>query len=511
MKMVSSGVFQLYLFVGVMLVMVTFGNGSRQEELVLPPPSHAYWDGHEYPRGHRNFGLSVPFYLYSGGGFDAFTGSCGLDFQFTKSMEVSWLNRLARHPWRVTDPDDAVVFVVPGLFAVPVALTGTQEQCTRPLDEMSDELLSALQASPHYHKNNARDHVLVVGYFKAERYVSNSTTGWAKALARMTVAPHVIGKTVEPLVAAGSCLVPVGHQAQPPPPPPPVKEAATSITHTLFFLGQAVGTGFYRTRRALFAPGALRDAGRDNYVVATQCKGHGQKDEPFPECGSAAAKLLKSTGPHEGCCIKRPLPYEEYIKLFSSSNFSLSIRGGDAGSSRAFDAVAMGVPQIAIADEFFTKYAPFQCTVPWRDFVYHVESEDAVLQDAHKVMRKAVAEALPRREQMKKMQDSFMDDLLWTSPGSLAANNLLVEVAKRCLPLSRHHASSMYRKARAAIDAHECVLTPPPSEAELAHDEQRAHFGPMTNRARRQGGGGRGEQIAHFGSMTNGTKRRGAG
>jgi hypothetical protein len=152
----------------------------------------------------------------------------------------------------------------------------------------------------------------------------------------------------------------------------------------------------------------------------------------------------------------------------------------------------MGVPQIAIADEFYTKYAPFQCTVPWRDFVYHVESEDAVIQDAREVMIKAVAEALPRREQMKEMQDSFMDDLLWTSPGSLAANNLLVEVAKRCLPPASWRASSMYRKARAAIDAHGCMLTSPPSEAELMHDEQKAHMGPMANRTRLHGLRGRG-------------------
>jgi len=45
-------------------------------------------------------------------------------------------------------------------------------------------------------------------------------------------------------------------------------------------------------------------------------------------------------------------------------------------------------------------------------------------------MKKAVAEALPRREHMKETQDSFMDDLFWTSPRSLAANNLLLEVAK---------------------------------------------------------------------------------
>ena len=35
-------------------------------------------------------------------------------FQHSKSVEISWLNRLQRHPWRVTDPEEAIVFVVPG-------------------------------------------------------------------------------------------------------------------------------------------------------------------------------------------------------------------------------------------------------------------------------------------------------------------------------------------------------------------------------------------------------------
>lgn len=80
-----------------------------------------------------------------------------------------------------------------------------------------------------------------------------------------------------------------------------------------------------------------------------------------------------------------------------------------------------------------------------------------LLQLYSRVMKKAVAYALPKRKQMKKMQDSFMNDLLWNSPHSLAANNFLVEVAKRCLLPPGKHASAAYLEARAAIDAHKCV------------------------------------------------------
>jgi len=48
----------------------------KVQYLHAPPPDDAYWDGRAYPEGHKNYGLSVPFYLYSGGGFDAFTSAC---------------------------------------------------------------------------------------------------------------------------------------------------------------------------------------------------------------------------------------------------------------------------------------------------------------------------------------------------------------------------------------------------------------------------------------------------
>ena len=327
--------------------------------------NHSHWKGHEYPHGHRNYGLSVPFYLYSGGGFDAFTSACKRTL-FSKGVEVSWLNRLGRHPWRVTDPDDAVVFVVPGLFSLPFQ---NATECSRSVESMSDELLLALRASPYFHQSDARDHVLVVGYFKGESFLRHDK-GWAKALANMTIAPHVNGYRVRNV----KCVVPAGHQA----PTAHVPIAPPVITHTLFFMGQAVGPAYYATRRAVLAPGAMKGVGENNHLVADQCS-RGGVNGSYPICGSLEAMQLDN--PNVGCCLEKELSYESYIEMFKGSNFSLNFRGGDAGSSRTFDAIAMGVPQIIIADRFFADYAPFQCTVPWRNFVHQVESEKALLRD----------------------------------------------------------------------------------------------------------------------------------
>jgi len=63
-----------------LLVMYLLSEQSRAQAPAtfvdgFPPANSRHWDGHEYPIGHRNYGLRVPFYLYSGGGFDAFTGT----------------------------------------------------------------------------------------------------------------------------------------------------------------------------------------------------------------------------------------------------------------------------------------------------------------------------------------------------------------------------------------------------------------------------------------------------
>jgi hypothetical protein len=88
------------LFVLWMALSVPGGGVAAQRVVAIPPAGDVHWEGHEYPTSHRNHGVRVPFYLYSGGGFDAFTASCKRR-QWSKGVEVSWLNRLEVHPWRV--------------------------------------------------------------------------------------------------------------------------------------------------------------------------------------------------------------------------------------------------------------------------------------------------------------------------------------------------------------------------------------------------------------------------
>ena len=102
------------------------------------------------------------------------------------------------------------MFVVPGLF-----ITATFEggKCSRSVDDMSRELLGALHASPYFHINGTRDHLLVASFHTAEMYImdTNGTNGWGATTGSMTIAPHV---TKHVFKSTKACVVPVGHQVR---------------------------------------------------------------------------------------------------------------------------------------------------------------------------------------------------------------------------------------------------------------------------------------------------------
>ena len=445
---------------------VTGNAPSVVSQYDLPPLENAFWDGREYPEGHGSYGVRVPFFLYSGGGFDAFTKNCNR-IHWSKGVEVNWLSRLERHPWRVTDPEEATVFVVPALFSLGIVDTNqlpyegsttfnrTLLYCRKTLYDMGDELLAALKGSKYYKRSGGKDHVMVVSYFKAQVFIAQAHHAWRDTVATMTIATHVINNNYlhVPKAIGVPCRVSVGHQTGPshqfelsPP---------TQIDRTLFFLGQAAGAGFYHARAMALQDKVFDGVGENNYLVASEC-GHGENQkgaDTFPVCGSPDADKLSS--PTIGCCIQKPMAYGEYLHMLKHSNFSLNIKGGDPGSSRTFDAIAVGTPQIIVSDGFIWTYAPFPCTVPWDEFIHQVKQKPFE-RNTKVVALNTIPLAFPKREAMKKMQDSFKDDMLWTNRNTLAANNLLVQVAKQCLPRYVPDASAAYWRARKIISAHKC-------------------------------------------------------
>ena len=118
--------------------------------------------------------------------------------------------------------------------------------------------------------------------------------------------------------SATACVVPVGHQVQTtlpvsfpflspsssspsplhscrlqanPPVPRHKNRPAPVVNRTLFFLGQAIGRGYYAVRRAILEPGAMDGVGSNNTLIVDMCNGHGVNGTQ-PVCGSSEAQSL---------------------------------------------------------------------------------------------------------------------------------------------------------------------------------------------------------------------------
>jgi hypothetical protein len=411
------------LLVSILSILLAFLHSE-----VIVDDNAAIWKGQEYPVDHIMAGTRIPFYMYSGGDFDVFWDNCD-HIMWSKGVELSWLLRLREHPWRVKDPSEASLFVVPALFSISqYSLLFNESICRMPLDTMAERLYNALTVSPHYIRHDGADHIMVVSYFKAQLYLKKHHL-WFPVTQKLNLATHAVMNGYIPR-PKGKCQLTVGHQ----PGNININNYPQSLSphRTLFFIGQAVHEPWYRERRAAIEN--LGVIGQNNLIVASDCvKQKGTKTHK--------AKLnLCQGGPdyREGatnCCLNEPLAYHNYLRQLVDTNFTLNIRGGDAGSSRTFDAILLGTPQIVISDAFLSHYAPFPCTVPWRKFVTMlVGPMKLFLKNPIELMTKTLEVGIPRRNQMKAIQDSHRRDLLWNREGSLSANNLLVEAVKRCLP-----------------------------------------------------------------------------
>jgi len=399
---------------------------------------------YRYDNKHAFAGITVPFFLYSGGDFDVFWNACRKPI-FAKGVEVSFLLHLQNHPWRTHDPEEAAVFVIPGLFSVSLHWSGSESRCTQPLEEMSVTLADAVQKSPWFKRHGGRDHLMTIGYYKAEQFIK-SAMEWKGVLNQTTLALHSGDKRFIG-VTTSRCVISVGHHAistnsetyvkgvnsgdevvNTRPLPQSLldiqeKNSFKPQPRSIFMLGLVSSKMFYRNR--VTAVRSLGNVGVNSFF-ASKCV----LDYNFTRCDEVKDDLIV---PVSNCCFKNGLPYASFVKQMMMSNFSLLIRGGDAGTSRFADALALSIPQLVLSDDFYSGYVPFPCTVPWREITEQIREKE-FKRNPQKATQEALDRATSRRESMIRLQQKYARDVDWTHPHTLAPNNLLVETVRKCFP-----------------------------------------------------------------------------
>ena len=116
----------------------------------------------------------------------------------------------------------------------------------------------------------------------------------------------------------------------------------------------------------------------------------------------------------------------------------MHIRGDDASSSRVYEAVASGTPQLSLSTRMYQDAIPFKCAVPWGELYQPIDEmafERAPLETMEGVLGELLGgdSSSGRLLRMWSAQREAAKDLLWHLPGSRVAHNMVEEAMRMVL------------------------------------------------------------------------------
>lgn len=130
------------------------------------------------------------------------------------------------------------------------------------------------------------------------------------------------------------------------------------------------------------------------------------------------------------------------------SKFAIFGRGDDPASSRMYDALELGTPQIMFSDLYLDQVAAFQCKVDWKRLVYQVP-EQQFAKAPISTMSAVLEELLDGHTRWRDMWEAtrqYKDDLVWSSENSRVGHNLLEEIGRRCTTGKRQVVWDAYKQ-----------------------------------------------------------------
>ena len=385
---------------------------------------------------------------------------------------------LEQHPWRTTDPSEASLYVLPSLFA-----TAHMGACGVPEDELVTRLTDELMASPHYQRRNGSDHLLVLTDRRALALMLHGSDDWYKAQVRKS-APHMLPAFARFRDAAKRMVVGTKYingalsHGRPffwSPSHPEGTPRAFTVPHmapgglttcspsteggggvtcapmaaeatfeaykkrrnvTMFFLGEAASRAeATKTKLRPLVIYRLADLHPPNVLVDTSRSSSMRRrtrHSRAPRCNLGAPG-----GPTAACRLHERLPPGAFERIMRQSLFSIHVRGDDAGSSRVYEALRTGTPQLFLSSGFYDEMAPFKCAVRYNSAFLQVD-ERAFARDPHGTMAavlRSLMEEEPQRlwRELWAAQRDAARELLWHVPDSRVGENIVKDAFRALL------------------------------------------------------------------------------
>lgn len=388
--------------------------------------------------------------------------------------------QLRSHPWRTEDPSQASLFVLPPIFGLPFASTyipgdPAKGLCHVPVDELLGNVTEEMQASFWYRRKGGHDHLLVGTDFHVqyllinEAEVSKPAKKLQEAITNL-VGPdrmeriHTFREAMRPLMTATKCRDGLrshgkfvhwarnrtSHQITIPHMAAGVlvhcefvwlsgdilcdsgytgehsfEEYRKARNYTMFFIGNTARheASFKKWKIRPKVVDYLGDLYPPNILASTSAPPRDPKIRP--------ACSFDGQGPTTGCMVTG-LSGSTINGLMHQSLFSIHVRGDDASSSRVYEALASGTPQLFLAERFYDDIAPFRCRIPYKDMF--VQLDQKAFQKSPKETMADVLDSLMRSstewEQLWYTQKSASRDLLWHLPDSRVGHNMIEDALR---------------------------------------------------------------------------------
>ncbi|CEM27708.1 unnamed protein product [Vitrella brassicaformis CCMP3155] len=406
--------------------------------------------------------------------------------------EIYWLDQLWNDSWRTSDPDKALVYVLP-IYPVLLLHNSCNDRNRTKAHDLAATAVKEVRKykwkyghqsdvqvmeTPQWKRNGGLDHILVASDwrfnypFDMTRVLGESFATFAKNITqgRHLVDNHrgLFGCAVT--IPHTSSLTPL-HQAYQPfekesllrrglikPTDvfeddrlamafnPPSRHDWFERDYTMFFQGKVYHDRPYRKLAFESLAGwhyKLKScpdcAPGTNVFVATG----DVSQTKFPFCPRRAKYVGMRIGKFERCEAvtkgrqERLSETSVFIHRLASSKLNLCFRGRDVTSSRVVDGFATRTIDVLISDlNDMYKYAiPLQCEIPWKNLTYSIEG--SVFEQNPRAALKPILDELYKDHravtEKLRMMDYYSKKLLWDAPNSETARSVLRAMTRQCL------------------------------------------------------------------------------
>mmetsp|Transcript_1744 Transcript_1744/g.3627 ORF Transcript_1744/g.3627 Transcript_1744/m.3627 type:complete len:572 (-) Transcript_1744:19-1734(-) len=418
--------------------------------------------------------------------------------------------QLQDHAWRTEEPEEADLFVLPSILS----LGATPGLCPGVLfEDIVQRFDEAISASPFYQRSQGKDHLLAMMDWRAVKLLFWDGPGrppistWVekKILQNFTEsAPSIFaafrnttrnfilsGKYEKEFLTHGEFMRPTAEGVRsitmphlapsslkqckwedaqsrvvclPSPSEDTFDAYRLNRPYTMFFIGNGnrheipgsrnvTDRAELRRQSKLVRPlviDRLGDLHPPNILCDTKPQAPENATRPNCVFGDGPDSQQQITS---GCnVVGHSLEPSSVRRMLGESKFAIHTRGDDASSSRVFEAIDTGTPQLFLADRYLLDVAPFKCEVDWRRVVKFLDVS-AFTTDP----RGTVAEALEglmggdgEEEDWRRLweeQRRAARELLWHVPDSRVGHNIVTNAFRVLLREDRN-------RLPRAIDGH---------------------------------------------------------